>query len=370
LTRVYDKTKEVKKCMGNDVKELNQEESLQKQNTDLKPNIDIEANTDEKLNAKIEISAEMKTNNNIELGKETKPNEDIKPNVNIKPSINIKPSTNVKPTINIKPSAEIKPSESENPNVNVKLDSEESLNTETKPITEEKPNMEMEEKLKKIEHEKLEKIKIQFLNDEEEITRIKKELEEWINKLKSVPEYVKKLQERLGNSIKEFNITYEEKVKESGIDNDEKELKIFNSRKKGINMIEKMMENVTKNYLKLLDINDEEDIRSFKVWNDIKYLNSEELKNMLNENYNLISDLKRKRDGIIKKYFGFISNYILDIIDGIDSGKEISSKQEDLELYKYINDVYDKLYGSFNEELFMKMGISRMKDNVGSTIDL
>ena len=131
----------------------------------------------------------------------------------------------------------------------------------------------------------------------------------------------------------------------------------IDNRAKGINIIAKMFNNTVEKHLDKLKVNRVEKEQLNELGKED--ISSEEvISEKLNENYNLISQMRSKKDSFIKDYFNFISSYILPINDGILSGIQYIDLIKDDKINNLILPAYLKL----KEEVEMLLGLLGIKE--------
>ena len=131
----------------------------------------------------------------------------------------------------------------------------------------------------------------------------------------------------------------------------------IDNRAKGINIIAKMFNNTVEKHLDKLKVNRVEKEQLNELGKD-DICSEEAISEKLNENYNLISQMRSKKDSFIKDYFNFISSYILPINDGILSGIQYIDLIKDDKINNLILPAYLKL----KEEVEMLLGLLGIKE--------
>ena len=151
------------------------------------------------------------------------------------------------------------------------------------------------------------------------------------------------------------------------LDSDNK--KIIENRIKGINMINKMCRNVLStnslNKISQLEMKEFENNKIVDAFND---KSEDEMRFIMNENYSFITEVSAEKSNLINKYFGFIENSILPIIDGIDSGISFAENSSAEIVKEKILPQYIKLRSIFDGFL-EKCKISRIDVKVNDDID-
>lgn len=168
---------------------------------------------------------------------------------------------------------------------------------------------------------------------------------EWHQRHKEIALEFKKLLLEVEAYLEIINKDLEEKKIE------EQDKKIFDNRVKGINMIGRMIRNVMKlieEKITKINIIEFEPIKSINYIEDTSICEIEEI---LNHNYNIISNINKEKDYLIKEYFKLIEINILPISDGIYSGITFIGNSKNESINNIILPIYESLEKSVREFL-------------------
>ena len=144
--------------------------------------------------------------------------------------------------------------------------------------------------------------------------------------------------------------------------------KVIENRIKGINMINKMSKNVMSNVLHKISQIEIKKFEDDKIIDDLSNKHEDEIRSIMNENYNIITNVSSEKSNLVNKYFAFIENSILPIIDGIDSGISFVESSSNEMIKKEILPQYIELRKIFDEFLNI-CGISRIDIKVKDDVD-
>lgn len=187
---------------------------------------------------------------------------------------------------------------------------------------------------------------------------------DWRLKINELIRNSKKAFDNVHLSIENFNNHMKENYRVDTLEDN----KLIENRIKGINMIDKMSRNVLSNGInKIIQI----DIMQFnenQIRDDLIDKNENEIRNIMNENYNIITSVSAERSNLINKYFEFIQNSILPIIDGINSGINFIKNASNEVLKQDIFSEYLELKGLFDKFLD-ECEIKEIDINVNDAID-
>ncbi|QGU95973.1 hypothetical protein GOM49_13525 [Clostridium bovifaecis] len=188
----------------------------------------------------------------------------------------------------------------------------------------------------------------------------------WALKCRDLAKEINELMSSIENTLIQFNKTYEESMTE---DYDEAVNKFIKNRIKGIELIGKMLSKLGPSLKKLNEVPKLE-LLSFDYDTDkLSFMELNELKELENNCYNILSDLKGSTEKLIRDYFKFINSNILNIADGIESGLSFMEKKKlDNKAAKTIEHIYISLDLSFSD-LFEKLQISKIEVKEGEEVN-
>lgn len=199
--------------------------------------------------------------------------------------------------------------------------------------------------------------KDQYEKDIQEYEKLWQYYLKWSLKINKLVTEIKDKEENLNNYIEKFNKKYKE------LENfliDEKDKKILISRQKGINIIKKMYTNLVS---KIDDkVFSDKVIKSELLSiNDMENINDLDIQKIMNSNYNKISSLKNTSENLIRKYFKIISEDILPICDGVQTGIDVIEKDnlDNKELLFEIKEIYKRISNEF-KFLNDKLGVEKI----------
>lgn len=220
-------------------------------------------------------------------------------------------------------------------------------------------------KQENLEDEYVEKYKKQLNKDEILYDKNILEYEKWTIKIKDLKLNVKNTFDETKKVIDEFNDSITKKI-----DNlEEEEKRVVLNRQKGINMINRMSQNVLINIMdKDLKIEESECLKA-SLEKEITGKSKEEMRDIANRNYSVISNISKSKDSLINIYFSFIQTSILPIIDGIQSGITFIKNSERKIVKEEIVPVYIKLEEIFNYFLSI-CNIQKINIKVKDKIDV
>lgn len=174
----------------------------------------------------------------------------------------------------------------------------------------------------------------------------------------------KKTFEKIEFAVEKFNKEISTKLEQLN-DNDKK---LVENRIKGINMIDKMSKNVINNGINKLLEKTNQDFNDINIINDINDKNDDEIRNILNENYNSITHIESKKSNLVDSYFKFIETSLLPILDGVESGISFVQNSNKEIIQKEILPVYIQLRSYF-DELLLSIKIKKIEVELKSKID-
>ena len=186
----------------------------------------------------------------------------------------------------------------------------------------------------------------------------------WEIKFQKLNRDVKKTCNNVSTSVEEFICEMNHVLDEL----EESDRKKIENRIKGINMINKMGLNVMSNSLSRISQVETMHFENDKIISNISGKCEDEIRNIMNENYNTITNVASEKSKLINKYFTFIENSILPIIDGIDSGISFVENSPNEIIKRDILPQYIKLRNIFDSFL-EECGISKVNVKVNGTID-
>ncbi|WP_294406958.1 hypothetical protein [uncultured Clostridium sp.] len=186
----------------------------------------------------------------------------------------------------------------------------------------------------------------------------------WEIKFQKLNRDVKKVFNNVSTSVEEFICKMNNVL--DGLEEADK--KKIENRIKGINMIKKMGINVMSNSLSRISQMETVHFENDKIISEISGKCEDEIRSIMNENYSSITNVSSEKSKLVNKYFAFIENSILPIIDGIDSGISFVENSPNEIIKRDILPQYIKLreiFDSFLEEC----GISKVDVKVHGNID-
>lgn len=210
----------------------------------------------------------------------------------------------------------------------------------------------------------IELFKKQIEEDKENHRRAIEKFEEWKIRIKNIcsksEETFNKVNDIVENFIHKINFTLEE------VSDEEK--KIIQNRIKGINMINKMSKNAMSNDLKKLSEMHDKSLEEINIITDVSIANEEDISYIINDNYNVITNIENEISKLIRKIFDFIEGSLLPIVDGIESGKNFVENSNKEILEQDILPVYVELKSCF-EDLLISCNIKKIEIKKGDVID-
>jgi|GEM_PF-7078453 len=243
-------------------------------------------------------------------------------------------------------------------------ENQEKVDGETEDKTEDKADIDPEEELNKV---KKQRIYQTFMKDIIEYDKLKEEYKEWILKSKLLGIETRKCSEKVCDEINKF-LEIAKGLQEGKLD--EKIESFLEGRIKGIKLIEKMINNVVKNNLSDFEQLSEEEIAILSSWESVKEMDVNVILKTENQNYNIITSLKAKKDSLIRNYFKFITSDILNILDGVRSGIQfLKQKKEVGQVLNPVEDIYRSLERNFME-YFCSINIQKIKVCLGDRFDI
>lgn len=186
----------------------------------------------------------------------------------------------------------------------------------------------------------------------------------WEIKFQKLNRDVKKTFNNVSASVEEFVC----KMNDVLDDLEEADKKKIENRIKGINMINKMGINVMSNSLNRISQMETIHFENDKIISDIDGKCEDEIRNIMNENYSTITSISSEKSKLINKYFAFIENSILPIIDGIDSGISFVENSPNEIIKRDILPQYIKLRSIFDSFL-EECGINKVNVKIHGSID-
>lgn len=248
----------------------------------------------------------------------------------------------------------------------IELVLEEELQEDIKPVEDEVSAEEQSSNLSE-EEQRQRGLALNFLkNAKSEYHSQYDRYELWALRCRDLAKEISELMASVENTLIQFNKTYEEAMTENY---DEATNKFIRNRIKGIELIGKMLGKLGPSLEKLNEIPKLE-LLSFDYDVDrLSIMELKELKELENNCYNTLSDLKSSTEKLIRDYFKFINNNILNIADGIESGLSFMGKKKlDNKAAKTIEHIYISLDLSFSS-LFEKLQISKIEVKKGDEVD-
>ncbi|BAH07110.1 hypothetical protein [Clostridium kluyveri] len=220
------------------------------------------------------------------------------------------------------------------------------------------------EEKKQRELQKIKKYKEQLQSDDIAYEKSLLEYKTWIVRNKELVVYLEKNCMDISRIIEEFNASIEHKIDML----EEKDKELLTNRIKGINMINKMCRNMLNMGLnKMKNIQEKSYDKLFFI-EDFQNLTEEQITNIFNSNYNIITSIRNEKDSIVRSYFKFINSQLLPIIDGVDSGIQYLNTNNITALKYIISDIYENM-DKVLKELLENIKIREIKTNKSETIN-
>ncbi|MFL0198361.1 hypothetical protein ACJDU8_22755 [Clostridium sp. WILCCON 0269] len=213
----------------------------------------------------------------------------------------------------------------------------------------------------------LQQIKIykeQLQNDDIAYEKSLLEYKTWIVKNKELIIYLEKNCMDISSIIEEFNVSIEHKI--DILEGEDKEL--LKNRLKGINMINKMCKNMLNMGLNKVKNIEEKTYDKLCIIEDFQKLTKEQITNVFNLNYNIITSIRNEKDSIVRAYFKFINSQLLPIIDGVDSGIQYLNTNNVTALKYIISDIYGDM-DKVLKELLENIKIREIKTSKAENIN-
>jgi len=224
-------------------------------------------------------------------------------------------------------------------------------------------NIDIEDK-KQRELQKIKKYKEQLQNDDIAYEKSLLEYKTWIVKNKELIIYLEKNCMDISHIIEKFNVSIENKI--DSLEDGDKEL--LKNRLKGINMINKMCKNMLNVGLNKIKNIEEKSYDKLCFIEDFQNLTEEQITNIFNSNYNIITSIRNEKDSIVRAYFKFINSQLLPIIDGVDSGIQYLNTNNVTALKYIISDIYGEM-DKVLKELLENIKIREIKTSKAQNIN-
>lgn len=168
----------------------------------------------------------------------------------------------------------------------------------------------------------------------------------------------------ISHIIEEFNVSIEHKIDML----EEKDKELLTNRIKGINMINKMCRNMLNMGLNKIKNIEEKSYDKLCTIEDFQNLTEEQITNIFNSNYNIITSIRNEKDSIVRAYFKFINSQLLSIIDGVDSGIQYLNTNNITALKYIISDIYGDM-DRVLKKLLENIKIREIKTDKSETIN-
>jgi len=192
---------------------------------------------------------------------------------------------------------------------------------------------------KQRELQKIKKYKEQLQSDYIAYEKSLLEYRTWILRNKELVLYVERNCSDIAHIIEKFNSNIEHKMDML----EEKDKELLKNRVKGINMINKMCENMLNTGLNKIKNIEEKSYDKLCTIEDFENVEEEQVINIFNSNYNIITSIKNEKDSIVRAYFKFINSQLLPILDGVDSGIQYLNANNITALKYIIWDIYQDM---------------------------
>lgn len=199
-------------------------------------------------------------------------------------------------------------------------------------------NRDVEEK-KQRELQKIKKCKEQLQNDDITYEKSLLEYKTWLLRNKELVLFVEKNCIDISCIIEKFNSNIEYKMDML----EEKDKELLKNRIKGINMINKMCQNMLNMGLNKIRNIQEKSYPKLYTIEDLENIQEEQVINIFNSNYNIITSIRNEKDSVVRSYFKFINSQLLPILDGVDSGIQYLNTNNVTVLKNIIWDIYEDM---------------------------
>lgn len=222
----------------------------------------------------------------------------------------------------------------------------------------------MLKKKKQRELQKIKKYKEQLQSDDIAYEKSLLEYKTWIVRNKELVVCLEKNCMDISHIIEEFNVSIEHKIDML----EEKDKELLTNRIKGINMINKMCRNMLNMGLNKIKNIEEKSYDKLCTIEDFQNLTEEQITNIFNSNYNIITSIRNEKDSIVRAYFKFINSQLLPIIDGVDSGIQYLNTNNITALKYIISDIYGDM-DRVLKKLLENIKIREIKTDKSETIN-